>query len=90
MTDTPELDAAIVAGFNGKRAANGLTPYPSNRFAISKDDRTYARALIGKLLEGLDRVENPVSLDDFDDGYNAALADVRRIAGIEEVGHGNS
>jgi hypothetical protein len=75
MTDNT-LDAAIKvahveAGFG-------------EAFQILPANQEYARALIAKLLEGMERRESTVTWSDFDDGYNAALTDIRRRAGLED------
>ncbi len=61
MTDTTTLDAAIEAA---EDATEGM-PYLGN---VSNHDRTYARALIAKLLEGMDGPES---------------TEIRRRAGLE-------
>jgi hypothetical protein len=68
MTPTT-LDAAI-------EAALAQTGFPDG--PPTEHNRTYARALIAKLLEGMDRPEREQR-----HGYNAALTEIRRRAGIE-------
>ncbi|MFY7925855.1 MAG: hypothetical protein ACOVN5_08585 [Aquidulcibacter sp.] len=76
MTDNTTLDAAIEAA--GGAIANGRNIVRPVK--VTKAQRTYARALIAKLLEGMER---PARRDTFDGGYNAALTEIRRRAGIE-------
>jgi len=73
---TTTLDAAILSGM---MAVGG---HPTN------DDqrRTYARALIAKLIEGMETEVQGGHSDDqihFDRGYISALTEIRRRAGIE-------
>jgi hypothetical protein len=76
MVTTTTLDAAIEAA---EDATEGM-PYLGN---VSNHDRTYARAMIAKLLEGME-LENDERRDpDWTYGYNAALTEMRRRAGIE-------
>ena len=81
MTETPELDRAIagaakVIGFDG--------------FEVSKSDRTYASALVAELLCDMDEEDaDPAAFDTafaYRTGYNCALRDVRRRAGLEGEG----
>jgi hypothetical protein len=81
--DNTGLDAAIVAGLNARRASKGLTQFPANRFAISDDDRILYRGMVAKLLEGMDGKDfPPITPRGMVYGYNAALAEIRRVAGI--------
>ena len=71
MTENSTLDAAIDAAHTeaAQISTNDWHGY----------DVLYARALIAKLLEGMDTQErDPVSY-----GHNAALAEIRRRAGLE-------
>jgi len=83
MTDNTTLDAAIEAGQNATWPELG---FPSVGASIDQIDRTYARALIASLLEGL---EPPMTDDDdrhhywIEVGYIAALDVIRRRAGLE-------
>jgi len=77
MIDNTTLDAAIEAA---ETATEGI-PYLGN---VSNHDRTYARALIAKLLEGMGYPESNVTWSDFDDGYNAALTEIRRRSGLPD------
>jgi hypothetical protein len=80
MTDNTTLDAAIEA------ACKQMWPtsFDGN---ITNSSRTYARALIAKLLEGMDgrdtRVLSEIHPAAVVWGYNAALAEIRRRAGLE-------
>jgi hypothetical protein len=83
MTNTT-LDAAIEAAGNAiveaasarlKRRVDIVRPVKP-----TKAQRTYARALIAKLIEGMDPGNTS---DPWEDGYNAALNDLRKIAGLE-------
>ena len=84
MTNTPELDAAIkvaeIARDEHARAYNYET--------VLDLKRTYARALIGKLLEGMDGNDLSVLPEIHPAavvwGFNAAIKEVSRRAGIEE------
>ena len=79
MTDNT-LDAAIEAA---DKALCDFVGYPPHKFEVSDSDRTYARALIAKLIEGME-LENDERRDpDWTYGYNAALTEIRRRAGIE-------
>jgi len=71
MTDNTTLDAAIDAACKEVNIgrADGFQEF----------DRTYARALIAKLIEGMDS-EYAFG---FEEGFNAALTEIRRRAGIE-------
>ena len=72
MTDTPELDRAIVAADR----------------VINEDDRTYARALVAELLRGMEKdSDDPAAAYPaitYRIGYNNALRDARRRVGIVE------
>ena len=72
MTDNTTLDAAIGAGNRAVKLA---------AFGSVCDARTYARALIAKLIEGM---EPPAwfSVEE-DSGFDFALTEIRRRAGIE-------
>jgi hypothetical protein len=76
MTDKT-LDAAILVA---KKAEWKHHDLPNDAFQnnIGAGDRTYARALIAKLLEGMETPTHP----DEADGYNAALTEIRRRAGL--------
>jgi hypothetical protein len=80
MTDTTTLDAAILKGM---MAVGG---YPTN----DEQRRTYARALIAKLLEGMEIAElshlhaGYAEISHWRTGYNAALTKIRRRAGLLE------
>jgi hypothetical protein len=74
MTNTTTLDAAILSGM---MAVGG---HPTN----DEQRRTYARALIAKLLEGMDGKDfPPITPRGMVYGYNAALTEMRRRAGLE-------
>jgi hypothetical protein len=70
MTDTT-LDAAIITAQE--------QVYNNHERVVDPLDRTYARALIAKLIEGMEMAE----LSHWHAGYNAALTEIRRRAGIE-------
>lgn len=78
MTKTPELDRAIEAA---EDATEGM-PYFGN---VSNHDRTYARALVAELLRGIDP-ENEIHSVDVRIGWDAALDEIRRRAGLEGEG----
>jgi hypothetical protein len=71
MTDNTTLDAAILSGM---MAVGGHQTNDDQR-------RTYARALIAKLLEGMEKPDWFTT--DEDCGWDAALDDLRRMAGLE-------
>jgi hypothetical protein len=71
------LDAAIEAA---DKALCDFVEYPPHKFEVSDSDRTYARALIAKLLEGME-MTGPIN--EFGYGYNAALTEIRRRAELE-------
>jgi hypothetical protein len=72
MTDTTTLDAAIEAAYQKM--------WPTSFYVnITDSSRTYARALIAKLLEGMDGMKNHKEAA----GYDAALTEIRRRAGLE-------
>lgn len=76
MTDNTTLDAAIEAAL---RAADMSTRPQSIH-------RKFSKALIAKLLEGMEAEVQGGHSDEqlhFDCGYIAALAEIRRRAGIE-------
>ena len=79
MTDTTTLDAAILVAQE--------QVYNNQERVVDPLDRTYARALIAKLLEGMDgrdtRVLSEIHPAAVVWGYNAALTEIRRRAGIE-------
>ncbi len=58
--------------------------YNNQERVVDPLDRTYARALIAHLLEGMSDPEEDIYLN-WLDGYNAALTEIRRRAGIEGV-----
>jgi hypothetical protein len=66
------LDAAILSGM---MAVGG---HPTN----DEQRRTYARALIAKLLESAELTDTAM-YDDWAKGYQDALTEIRRRAGIE-------
>ncbi len=69
------LDAAIEAAL----VAHKMAPE-----ACNDQMRAFARALIAKLLEGMDGKDfPPITPRGMVYGYNAALTEVRRRAGIE-------
>ncbi|MFN8994588.1 MAG: hypothetical protein ACK5X3_13135 [Pseudomonadota bacterium] len=74
MTDNTTLDAAVLSGM---MAVGG---HPTN----DEQRRTYARALIAKLLEGM---EPPIMHDrihpGIKHGFDFAITEIRRRAGIE-------
>lgn len=74
MTDNTTLDAAIEAACKEVNIgrADGFQEF----------DRTYARALIAKLLEGAELTDTPM-YDDWAKGYQDALTEIRRRAGLE-------
>jgi hypothetical protein len=80
MTDTT-LDAAIEAAHAAANARDGFPPDWREQPDVDKD-RTYARALIAKLLEGMSDPEEDLYMN-WLDGYNAALTEIRRRAGLE-------
>jgi hypothetical protein len=71
MNDNTTLDAAIGAAQE--------QVYNNQERVVDPLDRTYARALIAKLLEGMEMAE----LSHWHAGFNAALTEIRRRAGIE-------
>lgn len=81
MTDNTTLDAAIEAVEKELWPTIRLKPSLRSR----ERDRTYARALIAKLLEGMDddAKELWAIRPDMGAGFVAALTEIRRRAGIE-------
>jgi hypothetical protein len=80
MTDNTTLDAAIEDAHAAANTRDGFPPDWREQSNVD-GDRTYARALIAKLLEGM------ISPDEdhyWTDGYNAALTEIRRRAGMEQ------
>lgn len=86
MIKTPELDRAIVEADNAYCNHIGL---PKHEFEVGEADRTYARALVAELLRGMERTITQ-SLGEqkayIDYGFNAALAEIKRRAGLEDEG----
>ncbi len=74
MTDTT-LDAAVLSGM---MAVGG---HPTN----DEQRRTYARALVAELLRGMEQIPQ-LLLKDTGRGYAAALAEIRRRAGLDGEG----
>jgi hypothetical protein len=72
MTNTT-LDAAIEAAC---KEVNIGRPNGFQEF-----DRAYARALVAKLLEGMEAGDR----GDFGYGYDTALTEIRRRAGLEDL-----
>jgi hypothetical protein len=70
MTDNTTLDAALQAA----DTAIGFEGYETTDV-----HRTYARALIAKLLEGMEPDPDP-----WGSSYEDALTEIRRRAGLEE------
>jgi hypothetical protein len=69
----PELDAAI-----------NYADHKVKELYDQKQKRRHARALIAKLLEGMDGKDfPPITPRGMVYGYNAALTEIRRRAGIE-------
>ena len=87
MTDTPELDRAIVEAENAHSAFLG-----GPKVGVQVDDgrRTYARALIAELLRGMEPegegCHGLVQFYHHQNGFNSALAEIRRRAGLEGEG----
>jgi hypothetical protein len=79
MTNNTTLDAAIEAGTNVKLE---LQENASWHLSDQEFSRTYARALIAKLIEGM---EPPAwfSVEE-DSGFDFALTEIRRRAGLEQ------
>jgi hypothetical protein len=69
MTDNTTLDAAIEAA-----------DHKVKELYDQKQKRRHARALIAKLIDGM---EIAGSINEFGYGFNAALTEIRRRAGIE-------
>jgi len=79
MTDNTTLDAAIKVA---DKALCDFKEWPEHKFEVSEAERTYARALIAKLIEGMEVF--PYPMNGFEaGGYNTALTEIRRRAGIE-------
>jgi hypothetical protein len=70
------LDAAIEAA---EQASKSAMSWPDQAL-ITEVDRTYARALIAKLLE---EMEMTGPINEFGYGFNAAITEIKRRAGIE-------
>jgi hypothetical protein len=81
MTDNT-LDAAIEAA---QKATWKHYRFPNNAFQsnIGAGDRTYARALIAKLLEGMEKEKPDWFTTDEDCGWDAAISDLRLRVGLE-------
>jgi hypothetical protein len=74
MTDTT-LDAAIITAQE--------QVYNNQERVVDPLDRTYARALIAKLIEGMEQDRPDWFTTDEDCGWDAALTEIRRRAGLE-------
>jgi hypothetical protein len=72
MTDNTDLDAAIEAAGDAIQG-KGWSPR----------SRTYARALIAKLLEGMEKPDWFGVDENYWSGRDAALTEIRRRAGLE-------
>jgi hypothetical protein len=86
MTDNTTLDAAI---FAGQKALGFLARSGSLQTAVEAE-RTYARALIAKLLEGMEEPAcpeivraSPQAYASFHLAYKQTLTEIRRRAGLE-------
>jgi hypothetical protein len=77
MTTTPELDRSILAAQE--------QVYNNEERVVDPLDRTYARALVAELLRGMEQIPQ-LLLKDTGRGYAAALAEIRRRAGLEGEG----
>jgi hypothetical protein len=73
MTDNTTLDAAIVA-------AQELV-YNNHERVVDPLDRTYARALIAKLIEGMERPDWFTTEEDI--GWDAAISELSLMTGLE-------
>ena len=83
MTDTttPEFDAAILHVVNQQRLEAGQKPI--SELGHIGETRKFVGGIIAKLLEGME-LENDERRDpDWTYGFNAALTEIRRRAGIE-------
>jgi hypothetical protein len=82
MTDNTTLDAAILVA---KKAEWKHHDLPNDAFQnnIGAGDRTYARTLIAKLIEGMKEDAAEKYGHPWDKFYNAALIEIRRRAAIE-------
>ena len=83
MTDTttPEFDAAILHVVNQQRLEAGQKPI--SELGHIGETRKFVGGIIAKLLEGME-LENDERRDpDWTYGYNAAITEIRRRAGIE-------
>jgi hypothetical protein len=80
MTDTTTLDAAILHVVNQQRLEAGFEPLLE--LGYIGETRRFVGGIIAKLLEGM------ISPDEdhyWTDGYNAALTEIRRRAGLEDL-----
>jgi hypothetical protein len=90
MTNTPELDAAILA------AKRRISSFPELA-VVSVGYRKYTQEVIAKLLDSLEEPAMPpvvavqlMGSNAFSLGCKRTIAQLKRLAGIEEVDHGNS
>ncbi len=87
MTDNTTLDAAILHVVNQQRLEAGLEPI--SELGYIGETRKFVGGIIAKLLEGMEIAElshlhaGYAEISHWRTGYNAALTEVRRRAGIE-------
>lgn len=78
---TNELDRAIVEGRKAEAKTLTFVMLDVNR-PVFAFERNYARALVAELLRGIEDTDG----DSYSSGFNAALAEIRRRAGLEDEG----
>ena len=84
MTDNTIIDAAILHVVNQQRLEAGQEPI--SELSYAEQSRKFVGGVIAKLLEGTEEpITAPIGSIQFQHhhGYNAALTEIRRRAGIE-------
>lgn len=82
MKETPELDAAILHVVNQQRQEGGLEPI--SELSYIGETRNFVGNIVAELLRGM-KAAYVMPLE-FDAGYDAALAEIKRRAGLEGEG----
>ena len=82
MTDNTTLDAAILHVINQQRIEVGAEPLDTLVYIGAT--RSYVQSIIAKLIEGMDEANDYLGTSHlFHGGFNAALTEIRRRAGLE-------
>jgi hypothetical protein len=80
LTDRTELDRAILHVVNQQRQEGGLEPI--SELGYIGETRNFVRNILAELLRGME----PKDRGDFGYGYDTALAEIKRRAGLEGEG----